>query len=182
MLMEEYFPQPTDRGKKKLTLSISVSWKALSIITLLVAVGIIGFLSFHAYKQQRDVGEFKKVQQLTPFPVYYPAKLPSSFQTDNTSILYGERVVTFSIMFKKEKALAVSEQSIPAKFDFKQFYKVNVEQPLHADIPQGQLTTGKFNGLPVCMLITPKTWVLISDPTSTHAGQLQAICRGLKVV
>lgn len=174
--MEKQINSPRPR---EITLRLRLSRKLIVAIGLsLLVVGTVLLLKLggNAYDNIFSQDMIKQAG----FPLYSPAKLPKGLTASADSVRSSEGVVTFSINDNKGNFLAASEQAVPPKFDFAKFYKDNVELPQQSSIPQGKLTTGKFNGLPVCMLVTAKTWIIVNDPSGSHQDQLVTVCRGLQ--
>ena len=156
-------------------------WLAIGVVVaLLILATVLVPYTYHGSTSKITSEEFKPVQHSAPFPVYYPAVLPHSLHLNSRSIIFGDNIVTYSIVDKKGESLAASEQIVAKSFNFSKFYKDNVQVSAQQQIPQGTLTLGKFNGLQVCMLVTQKTWIIINDTTGNHQVQLGELCRNLK--
>ncbi len=174
--------EPSSAKLAEITFSLRLSRRRLVTIVVVIAI-TAAVIAMMLVRTSSEPNIFSKdFTKSVDFPLYYPADLPKGLTVNKTSVIKGEGVVTYSIASSKGNALAVSEQAIPNKFNFDKFYKENIELPQHVNTPEGKLTTGKLNGLSVCMLVTDKTWVIVNDAAGSAEGKLPSICRGLRPV
>jgi len=154
-------------------------WGLLTLATIVTAAILLLVVRAHTATTGANIFS-GNLQKQAPFPLYYVHKVPHGLHIQKNSISYSDAVVTFSLSDGQGQSLAISEQATPEKFDFTKFYKDNVRVSQQLPTNEGEVTFGTFNGLQVCMLVTPRTWIIVNDLSGAHPSQLNTLCRNLK--
>ncbi len=137
-------------------------WVSLAIVTsILLLLG--GFLFLHRHKSPFSPGLSKEAG----FTVYYPSGLPHGWRIRAGSAHIDRGIVFFTVDSPKG-TIVVSEQAVPASFDFAAFYQNGLQSTNQFSTPLGQAAVGKrADNQAVGSLVTDSTWILASPDSSS---------------
>jgi len=119
----------------------------------------------------------------TLFPIYTPKQLPGGFALDESSIANNEGVLVFQLKNTDGRVLAVSQQSIPPKFDFTDFYEKQMKgartisgTPHHSVI--GEMAVKEGQGAKFLSIRTGETWLMVSG-NDIRDDELELIAKSI---
>lgn len=120
----------------------------------------------------------------TLFPIYAPSQLPAGYKVDQESFSNDEGVLVFSLSHDSGRSIAVTEQSVPAGFDFTSFYDKQVQNAKKVEGSQFQAVVGQAsrNGPGNNQLLsvrTDDTWIMASSQTASQ-DELEFVARHLR--
>jgi hypothetical protein len=120
-----------------------------------------------------------EIQSRAGFPLYYPARLPSGYTVDKTTLSTTNKVVTYQIKDPRGKSLFVSLQPRPNNFDIEAFNREVISDGISLTTTVGAATIGRLRENQVASILTEETWVLISDPNAVPQQELKTIVQHL---
>lgn len=119
----------------------------------------------------------------TLFPIYTPKQLPAGFTLDESSIANNEGVLVFQLKNADGRVIAVSQQSIPPKFDFTDFYEKQMKgartisgTPHHSVI--GEMAVEEGQGAKFLSIRTSETWLMVSG-NNIRDDELELIAKSI---
>jgi hypothetical protein len=126
----------------------------ISLVLVLVAVAVL--LAWH-FKSQDSTSLPQSVLKSADFPVYYPSKLPSGYQLDDTSITVQKQTLFYNLK-KDAGVIHISEQAAPEQRpDLK-----SIDGFGEVSSVAGQAVLGTVNGRSTGILLTKSTLVTIN--------------------
>lgn len=152
------------------------------IIVLLLVIG--GGAAWYFLQNRQAVTLPQDVVSKTLFQIYVPSQLPQGFYVDEKTIVHDNDVLLFQLKDGDGRVIALTEQSIPAKFDFEDFYKKQVTNPrtisgtpFHSVIGDTAMAEGA--GIKMLSIRADNTWVMVSGQRVGEA-ELEFIAKHLR--
>lgn len=134
---------------------------------ILVVILAVGGGAYYVWRGMAAVTIPQAIIDKTLFPVYVPKQLPAGFALDETSVTNNEGVLVFQLKHTDGRIISVSEQGIPPKFDFTEFYEKQMKgartisgTPHHSVI--GEMVVQEGQGAKFLSVRTGETWVMVS--------------------
>jgi hypothetical protein len=157
----------------------------LKVIGIILAVILVGIWSTYYFLQNRSpVSIPQAVIDKTLFPVYVPAPLPAGFTIDEASATNNDGVLVFDVKNRDGRVISVSEQSMPANFDFTAFYEKQMKgartisgAPFHSVI--GEMVVENGQGAKFLSVRADGTWIMVTGKDVLD-DELELIARQLK--
>lgn len=114
-------------------------------------------------------------------PVYYPKNLPTGFTYNNDAKALKPDVLYYSIKGPGSQNFYVTQQAIPANFDFAAFNKKFLK-PDSFSTEAGTATAGVAGPSLVGSIRTTKnTWIIINSLDTSVLPQLETVARSLQL-
>lgn len=136
-------------------------------LLLVLALAGVGAGGYYFSQNHSAVNIPQAVIDKTLFPIYIPKQLPSGFALDSSSVANNEGVLVFQLKHTDGRVIAVSEQAIPADFNFTDFYEKQMKgartmsgTPHHSVI--GEMAVERGQGPKFLSIRTGETWVMVS--------------------
>lgn len=175
-------PKPianTPPPKKAKKIIYSLKAKKLLLVIIIIILAAVG--GYYLYKQLSTPSPIpKSITSSVSFPIYYPSELPKGYKLNTESFNTNGRVVTYYFSNNAGQNISISQQAVPANFDFDNFNKKRILGSKEILTPVGKATIGQSSERNVASVITDKTWILVSAPSDTTAAQLETIVKSLK--
>lgn len=149
-------------------------------VVLALVVGVVVFVR----SQTMAVTVPASIEQQAVFAIYVPTALPGSYQIVPESWGNEEGVVVYSLRNASGGNIALTEQSVPANFDFTGFYESQMKDIRRVDGATYESVIGgsSVNADAKSRLLSIRaedTWVLVSTQTATDAD-LEFIARHIR--
>jgi hypothetical protein len=117
------------------------------------------------------------------FTIYVPLSLPPNYQVVEGSFASSDGVLVFSLQNDQGHAIAVTEQGVPASFDFTNFYSKQIRdgKKLSGQFESvlGQVVGQGAMGTKLLSVRTDSTWV-IATSQSAQRGDLEYFAQHLR--
>lgn len=111
--------------------------------------------------------------------LYYPKNLPSGFTYNNDGKVLNPDVYYYSVTGPNNKKFYVTQQPIPANFDFKAFNKKFLN-PDTFTANVGSVTAGAVGANMIGSVQTNKnTWIIVNTDATLPLVQLESVIRSL---
>lgn len=149
---------------------------ALLVIAIAVAVVVLSSRSVAVNIPQ-------PVLDKVLFPIYVPSQLPNGYHVVEGSFSNNEGVLVYSVRSDAGYSIAVTEQSMPAGFDFTSFYNKQMADARKVDgATFPSVIGGVTNGTTSSQLLSVQadtTWVMASTQNAPRSD-LEFIARHLR--
>ena len=158
----------------------------VKIIGLVVAFILLagGAAAWFVLQSHQAIVLPQEVVSKTLFPIYVPSQLPAGFTLDDKTIGNDGDVLVFQIKDESNRVIAITEQSIPANFNFTDFYEKQVKgartlggTPFHSVI--GESITKEGPGFKMLSIRADNTWVMVSGQ-NIGDSELEFIAKNLR--
>ena len=174
---EQVIPKKVKKTRNKKPFIIA----ALALVIL--GLGVSTYLYLHSKKPKpTESNDSLKVDgKPVSISIYKPKNLPTGYVFNNDLKEIKTNVIYFSIEGPKKELFYVTQQSIPANFDFALFNK-KFATPDTFNASSGTATAGTVGPNLIGSIRTSKnTWIIInSSPTATLA-QLETVIRSFEL-
>lgn len=148
---------------------------ALVVVAIAVAVILLSSRSVAINIPQQIVDK-------TLFPIYVPSQLPAGYRIVENSFSNDEGVLVYSMKNDASHTIALTEQSVPAGFDFTSFYDKQMTDARKVDGAQFPSVIGSVaNGANSRLLSiqADTTWIMASTQNAPQSD-LEFIARNLR--
>jgi hypothetical protein len=123
----------------------------------------------------------QSISRLVSIPVYYPQDLPSGYIYNNDAKPIKANILYFSVTSPNNQTFYVSQQPIPASFDFVGFNKKFLN-PDNFSSDAGSAVAGPVGANLICSILTNKnTWIIINSPSTDSLTEIETIARSLEL-
>lgn len=158
------------------------------VLTALIIVGVIGLAgAAYAYfrpshpKPSQAAASIQLNGQQISIPVYYPHNLPSGYTYNNDPKLLKTNVLYFSVTGPGKQTYYVTQQAIPASFDFTAFNKKFLN-PDNFSSDAGTVTAGGVGANMIASIRTNKnTWIIINASATSPLTELETVIRSFEL-
>lgn len=181
----------TDHAKnssQKLYIAIPKPSKKLIRLTVIaISVILLGLGGYYLWSSTQKEPA-KKTSSLVPadgkpvsITLYQPKNLPSGYIFNADAKTIKENVLYFSVTGPKKEMYYITQQPIPANFDFTTFNKKFLN-PDTFTTPSGTATVGPVGAINLGSIRTSKnTWIIINaSETATTAG-VETVARSFEL-
>jgi hypothetical protein len=150
----------------------------------LIIIGVLGlaagsyayFKPKHAQPGKPGVLAASNGRQVS-IPVYYPRNLPGGYTYNNDPKVLKANVLYFSVSGPGKQMFYVTQQPIPATFDFTAFNKKFLN-PDNFSTGSGTVTAGQVGANMLASIRTDKnTWIIVNSSGTTPLTELEAVAR-----
>jgi hypothetical protein len=143
---------------------INIKLIGIILVVFLAGAGATG--AYYFWQNRPAVSIPQAVIDTTLFPIYVPAQLPAGFALDEKTIASNDGVLVFQLK-DGTRTIAVSEQSMPANFDFTAFYEKQMKgartiggTPFHSVV--GEMIVQEGQGAKFLSIRADATWVVVT--------------------
>lgn len=155
---------------------------AIALAIILVAVSGVYHLS-HKPKPTNDIKSVlaESTQNQTTIPIFVPSALPKGYKYNNDFKQIKNDIYYFSVSGPSGKKFYITQQPIPAKFDFVGFNNKFLN-PDNFNTDAGTVTAGPSGADLLASLRTTKnTWIIVNaqDTSPANLSQLESVVRSL---
>lgn len=148
----------TRRAKRSWRLKPGFTY-ALLAITVVLAAGLL----FYAVSTMPKSPFSKELTRDMEYPLLYPAKLPSGYLIDKSTVAHEGDVVIYAIK-NKESSIHISLQPQPSAFNFKPLLDV-LSDVRQIETPAGDTFVGKTaENRIISHTATGDVWVIVNFP------------------
>ncbi|GEM_PF-3312690 len=118
--------------------------------------------------------------QQVSIPLYYPQNLPSGYTYNNDAKVIRPNVLYISVTGPGNQVFYVTQQTIPANFDFVGFGK-KFTSPDNFTSDAGSAMAGQVGANLIGSIQTNKnTWIIINSPATNSLTELEIIARSFE--
>lgn len=151
-----------------------------AVVILGIAFGGLTFFKHRQAKQQAAAAAASAQKQATPvvnIPVYVAKNLPTGYVFNHDAKALKANVYYYSIAGPSKKVFYVTQQQIPASFDFTTFNKKFLN-PDTFSTGSGTATVGPVGSNMLGSIRTNKnTWIIINSSPGTTLAELESVVR-----
>ncbi len=143
------------------------------IVLLTAVVGFLGYKLLTTTASQPTIPA--SIINRIPFGAYVPSKLPGTYKINPTSFsMDEEKVLVFAATDGAGTSIAFTEQAVPPKFNFNDFYQQNLTDAKTLDNVPYPSVMGKSSTNRQTKVLSIKannTWIIVSTsaPLDTNA-------------
>lgn len=145
---------------------------------VLVIVGYWLFKPSHKHNPSTTLGQ--SIAKLVSIPAYYPQNLPNGYTYNKDAKAIKVNVLYFSVTGPGNQTFYVSQQSVPASFDFVGFDKKFLN-PDNFSTDAGSTIAGQVGANMIGSVLTDKnTWIIINTGSTSSLTELETVARSLE--
>ncbi len=158
--------------------------KLLPAVTVIVAVVLAAgayFLFKPTPKQNPSTALGQSIAKLVSIPAYYPQNLPAGYTYNNDAHIIKTNILYFSVTGPGNQTFYVSQQPIPASFDFVGFDKKFLN-PDNFSTDAGSSIAGQVGANLIGSIQTDKnTWIILNTAGTNSLTELETVIRSLEL-
>jgi hypothetical protein len=143
------------------------------------AVGLAGGAGNRAVADN-SVSATANASKLVPIPTFFPKNLPAGYSYGNDAKALKPNILYYSVRGPKKQAFYITQQPLPANFDFAGFKKKFLN-PDNFSTGIGDAMAGPAGSNLLGSIRTNKnTWIIINSSDITAQDPLEAVMRSLQ--
>lgn len=158
------------------------SHKFIKVLLVFLIVSAIGaFVTLWAYPRYSSNNPFSSaIRNNVSIPLLYPQKLPAGYAIDKSSFRTTASGVVFNANNSSSR-LVITQQKIPANFDFNNFYTNQLTDIKKFDTKYGRAVIGLNDQRHLGSLVTDKTWLLLTTNSQQPSiSDMEIVLKNLK--
>jgi len=145
----------------------------------LAGAGYAYFRPSHPPKKSTPLGQ--SISQLVSIPAYYPQNLPSGYSYNNDARTIKTNVLYLSVTGPGKQTFYITQQSVPASFDFVGFDKKFLN-PDNFSSDAGSAIAGQVGANLIGSIQTNKnTWIIINSAGTNSLTELETVARSFEL-
>lgn len=160
-------------------LNRSSRYRWLAAASILLTVLLVASLAYR-YLHKAPSPIPTSVTESATYPLYYPSSPPKGYRIDEGSFRASNQVVIYAVSKENGPSMAVSIQPKPNNFDFNDFHIKKLTGSKEILTQSGKAVIGVYNDRTVGSLVTDKSWVLVTAPSSISAKDVETVMKGLR--
>jgi len=152
-----------------------------AIVIVVVVLTVVGYFLFKpSHKPNPSTALGQSIAKLVSIPAYYPQNLPAGYTYNNDARTIKANVLYFSVTGPGSQAFYVTQQPVPASFDFVGFDKKFLN-PENFSTDAGSSIAGPVGANLIGSILTNKnTWIIINSQGTNSLTELETVVRSLE--